>query len=79
MLKLSTVMFIIATLHFSVAFYRSWLAFGGEIAEATSPDVFLVALRPWHRILQDLLFATQECLGAGAAVRYMSLNKEILL
>ena len=71
MLKISTVMLLIATLHFSIAFYRNWFAFGRKMTEA--PDVFLGNLNPWHRILQDMLFVIQENLGAGAAVRYSSL------
>ena len=79
MLKLSTAMLLTATLHFSVAFYRGWLAFGGKTTEPQAPELLWATLGSWHRVLEDMLFIAQESLGAGAAVRYMYLNSEMLL
>ncbi|KAJ8096084.1 hypothetical protein PM082_022657 [Marasmius tenuissimus] len=66
MLKVSTVMLLTATLHFSVAFYRAWIAFRGTSNEV--PGTFLAQFNLWHRVLQDMLFVTQESLGAAAAI-----------
>ena len=67
MLKISTVMFFVATLHFCIGFYRDWIAFRGKLAGP--PETFLAQFDTWHRVMQDTLFVIQETLGAGAAVR----------
>ncbi|KAL0061205.1 hypothetical protein AAF712_011964 [Marasmius tenuissimus] len=66
MLKISTAMLLLATLHFSIAFYRAWIAFRGKLDEP--PGLFLSRFDLWHRVLQDMLFVTQESLGAAVAV-----------
>ncbi|KAJ8090717.1 hypothetical protein PM082_018283 [Marasmius tenuissimus] len=66
MLKISTAMLLLATLHFSIAFYRAWIAFRGKLDEP--PGLFLSRFDLWHRVLQDMLFVTQESLGAAAAI-----------
>ncbi|KAJ8079723.1 hypothetical protein PM082_016544 [Marasmius tenuissimus] len=65
MLKLSTLMFLVATLHFSVSFYRAWIAFRGD---KPMDAAFLRLFNTWHRVSQDLLFVTQESLGSAAAI-----------
>ncbi|KAJ8076002.1 hypothetical protein PM082_021984 [Marasmius tenuissimus] len=59
-------MLLIATLHFTVVFYRACIAFQGTSNEA--PGIFLTRLHLWHRVFQDMLFVTQESLGAAAAI-----------
>ena len=68
MLKISTVMFSIATLHFGVVFYRDWIAFRGKLPLEEPPSIFLARVDVWHRVMQDMLFVIQETLGAAAAV-----------
>ena len=68
MLKVSTLMFFVATVHFGLGFYRDWIAFRGSLAPQP-PEAFLGRFDPWHRVMQDTLFVLQETLGAGAAVR----------
>ena len=66
MLKISTALFLVATVHYGFAFYRFWVAFGGKSSEP--PDVYLSCLNIWHRVVLDMLFVTQESLGSAAAV-----------
>ena len=67
MVKISTVMFVVATLHFCIGFYRNWIAFRGKLG--MPPEAFLGRSDLWHLVMQNALFAFQETLGAGAAVR----------
>ncbi|KAL0057469.1 hypothetical protein AAF712_015886 [Marasmius tenuissimus] len=66
MIKVSTVMFFVATLHFSIALYRGWIAFQRKTGEPAA--IFFSHLDTWHRVLQDMLFVIQESLGAAAAI-----------
>ncbi|KAK1220235.1 hypothetical protein PQX77_017021 [Marasmius sp. AFHP31] len=66
MLKISTIMFLVATVHISTNYYRYSTAFSGKTG--VPPPIFLQTLTHWHRIMKDLLFVIQEVLGSSAAV-----------
>ncbi|KAK1222927.1 hypothetical protein PQX77_014204 [Marasmius sp. AFHP31] len=66
MLKISTIMFLVATVHISINYYRYSTAFSGKTG--VPPPIFLQTLTHWHRIMKDLLFVIQEVLGSSAAV-----------
>ncbi|KAJ3900493.1 hypothetical protein F5879DRAFT_972593 [Lentinula edodes] len=68
MIGISMLMFFIATWHLAMNAYRMVegyvdhsLAPGGAVA-------YIGNLRPWHHILKDTLYATQENLGSAAAI-----------
>lgn len=68
MIGISSLMFFIATWHLIMNAYRMVegyvdyaLAPGGAVA-------YIGNLVPWHHILKDTLYATQEILGSAAAV-----------
>ncbi|KAJ3861129.1 hypothetical protein EV359DRAFT_47787 [Lentinula novae-zelandiae] len=68
MIGISMLMFFIATWHLAMNAYRMVegyvdhsLAPGGAVA-------YIGDLRPWHHILKDTLYATQENLGSAAAI-----------
>ncbi|RDB24597.1 hypothetical protein Hypma_008231 [Hypsizygus marmoreus] len=66
--RMSSVMFIIATLHVAMNFYR---AVGGYVDHRLTPGgpvYFMNDLRPWHRVLKDALFANQKNLGSAANI-----------
>jgi len=69
-------MFLVATVHFGTAFYRYWIAFGGILSEPL--DAYLSRLNIWHRVMLDMLFVTQESLGAAAAVCPHSVDLTLL-
>jgi hypothetical protein len=68
MIGISSLMFFIATWHLAMNAFRMvegyvdhGLTFGGPVA-------YIGNLRPWHHILKDTLYATQEILGSAAAI-----------
>ena len=61
-------MFIIATLHLVVNWYRVLIAYIGQDLNQGDAVTFLGRLTPWHRVLVDTLYPTQENIGGVAAV-----------
>ncbi|KAJ3842651.1 hypothetical protein F5878DRAFT_374850 [Lentinula raphanica] len=68
MIGISTLMFFIATWHLAMNAFR---LVEGYVDHALSPGgaaAYIGNLRPWHHILKDTLYATQENLGSAAAI-----------
>ncbi|KAK7464490.1 hypothetical protein VKT23_006660 [Stygiomarasmius scandens] len=68
MIIASSIMFIIATLHLVVNWYRVLIAYIGQDLNQGGAVAFLGRLTPWHRVLADTLYPTQENLGGAAAI-----------
>ncbi|KAJ4466768.1 hypothetical protein J3R30DRAFT_2214541 [Lentinula aciculospora] len=68
MIGISSLMFFIATFHLVMNAYRM---VEGYVDYALTPGgavAYIGNLRPWHHILKDTLYATQENLGSAAAI-----------
>ncbi|KAJ4466754.1 hypothetical protein J3R30DRAFT_3583420 [Lentinula aciculospora] len=68
MIGISSLMFFIATWHLAMNAYRM---VEGYVDHALAPGGavgYIGNLRPWHHILKDTLYATQENLGSAAAI-----------
>jgi len=69
MIVISAVMFFIATFHVAMNAFRLQAAYVDHAFTPGGPAAFLGNLRPWHHILKDTLYATQENLGSAVAVK----------
>ncbi|THV06491.1 hypothetical protein K435DRAFT_960469 [Dendrothele bispora CBS 962.96] len=68
MIITSSIMFIIATIHLATNWYRVLIAYVGDDSNQGGAVTFLGRLTPWHRVLTDTLYPTQENLGGAAAI-----------
>ncbi|KAF5361172.1 hypothetical protein D9758_009066 [Tetrapyrgos nigripes] len=65
MLSISCLMFFIATWHLAINLLR---LFEGYVDHHMTPAAFMGNLKVWDHVLKDTLYATQENLGAAAAI-----------
>ncbi|KAJ8517272.1 hypothetical protein ONZ45_g5513 [Pleurotus djamor] len=67
MVLISSAMFFLETIHFSMHCYRILQGFSVHVNDDGGPVGYLGDLRKWHHILKALLYVTQEVLGNAAA------------
>lgn len=68
MIGISSLMFLIATLHLTINAYRMVAGYVNHALLQGGAVAYMGDLRSWHYILKDTLYATQENLGSAAAV-----------
>ncbi|KAJ3775200.1 hypothetical protein FB446DRAFT_638356 [Lentinula raphanica] len=68
MIGISSVMFFIATFHMAINAYRMVEGYVDHAQGPGGASAYMSNLRSWHYILKDVLYATQENLGIGAAI-----------
>ncbi|GAW00650.1 vacuolar triacylglycerol lipase [Lentinula edodes] len=68
MIGISSLMFLIATLHLTINAYRMVAGYVDHALLQGGAVAYMGDLRSWHYILKDTLYATQENLGSAAAI-----------
>ncbi|KAF7355913.1 hypothetical protein MVEN_00920300 [Mycena venus] len=61
-------MFIVATSHFVITFYRTVRGLSDLSAAQGGPEEFFANPRSWHAIMRDILYMTQCVLGDSVAI-----------
>jgi len=68
MILISSLMFFIATWHLAMNAARMVAGYVDHGLTPGGPVAYIGNLRPWHHILKDTLYATQENLGSAASI-----------